>query len=339
LTDIVAEFLAARKDPSLLQVWSNTVLGEPFEPPQEAIESSSLLRRGENYSPQSIPNEVQLLVAGVDVQGDRLEVQIVGYAAFEETWAVLYSVLPGDPAQEQVWQLLDHVLSECYHTDTGRELRVRVTAVDTGGHHQHNVLTYCTARRRNNVFAIKGVAGPRPIWPHRVSRTKNNAQIWMVGVDTAKDTLYGRLRIANPGPGYMHFPVGGAFDAAYFSQLTAEVVRLRYQQGRPYRVWILPSGKRNEALDTAAYALAARTATKIAVITPQTELGLSPPSPEDDVPRAPMPRPSFEEMESEDHPDPNTVHQAYAQSRRQPIRPSGWIHEGGRPHGRWFDRE
>jgi phage terminase large subunit GpA-like protein len=160
----------------------------------------------------------------------------------------------------------------------------------------------------------------------------------MIGVDTAKDTLYGRLRIANPGPGYMHFPVGGAFDAAYFAQLTAEVVRTRYQQGRPYRVWILPSGKRNEALDTAAYALAARTATKVAVITPQIEFGPSPPPPEDDVP-APMPRPSFEQMESEGHHDSNTVHQAYAQSRRQPaIRPSGWIQNGNRPNGRWFER-
>jgi phage terminase large subunit GpA-like protein len=97
LADIVSEFLAARKDPALLQVWENTVLGEPREPPQETIEGSSLLRRGENYGPQSIPDCVQLLTAGVDVQSDRLEVQIVGWAAFEESWAVRYEVLPGDP--------------------------------------------------------------------------------------------------------------------------------------------------------------------------------------------------------------------------------------------------
>ena len=147
LADIVQEFLMSKNDAALLQVWTNTVLGEPFEPAQETVEGSSLLRRGENYGPQSIPDAVQLLTAGVDVQGDRLEVQILGFGAFEETWAVRYEVLPGDPAQRRVWDLLDGVLTESYRTDAGRELRVRVTCVDSGGHHQHQVLSYCRLRR------------------------------------------------------------------------------------------------------------------------------------------------------------------------------------------------
>jgi phage terminase large subunit GpA-like protein len=73
-------------------------------------------------------------------------------------------------------------------------------------------------------------------------------------------TLYARLRFEEVGPGYVHFPTGGRFDAEYFRQLTAEEVSTRYREGRPYRVWTLPPGKRNEALDTMVYALAARTA-------------------------------------------------------------------------------
>src|ERR1700730_5436588 len=106
LADIVSEFLAARKDPALLQVFVNTVLGEPSEPSQESVEGSSLLRRGEVYGQESIPNQVLLLTAGVDVQADRLEVQIVGFGAFEESWMVRYEVLPGDPQQGAVWKLL-----------------------------------------------------------------------------------------------------------------------------------------------------------------------------------------------------------------------------------------
>ena len=263
LADIVREFLMSKSDPSLLQVWTNTVLGEPFEPAQETVEGSSLLRRGENYGPQSIPDAVKLLTAGVDVQGDRIEVQILGFGAFEETWAVRYEVLPGDPAQRQVWDLLDNVLAEPYRTDAGRELRVRVTCVDSGGHHQHQVLSYCGLRRSRGVLAIKGVAGPRPIWPARSSRTRTNAQIFMIGVDTGKDVVYSRLRIPKPGPGYIHFPIGGAFDAEYFAQLTSEAVQTRFKEGRPYRVWVLPDGRRNEALDTTVYALAARHATRV----------------------------------------------------------------------------
>jgi phage terminase large subunit GpA-like protein len=32
-------------------------------------------------------------------------------------------------------------------------------------------------------------------------------------------------------------------------------VQTRYKEGWPYRVWVLPPGKANEALDTAVYAL------------------------------------------------------------------------------------
>jgi phage terminase large subunit GpA-like protein len=36
-------------------------------------------------------------------------------------------------------------------------LRVRVVCVDSGGHHQHQVLTYCRNRGRRGVLPIKGI--------------------------------------------------------------------------------------------------------------------------------------------------------------------------------------
>eukprot|EP01037_Dinobryon_pediforme_P017839 gene17839-18067_t len=84
-----------------------------------------------------------------------------------------------------------------------------------------------------------------------------NDHVFMVGVDSAKDQIYARLRIAEFGPGFIHFPTDDAFDESYFEQLTSEKVVTRFNQGRPYRVWDLPKGKRNEALDTFVYAMAA----------------------------------------------------------------------------------
>lgn len=260
LADVVSEFLAAKKDPALLQVFVNTALGEPFEEAREKVEGNALLSRGENYGPQAMPEAVKFLTAGVDVQGDRLEVQIVGWAAFEESFAIRYEVLPGDPAQPHVWTMLDDVLRAPYHREDGQELRVRATCIDTGGHHAHQVLVYCS--RRRGVLPIKGIAGPKAIFPPRASRTKTNHRVFMVGVDTAKDTLYARLRFAEPGAGFIHFPASEAFNAEYFRQLTSEQVQTRYSEGRPYRVWMLPPGLRNEALDTMVYALAARVATR-----------------------------------------------------------------------------
>jgi phage terminase large subunit GpA-like protein len=77
-----------------MQVWENTVLGKPFEEAAEKIDGSSLVGRGESYTPQSVPAGVLICTAGIDTQADRLEVQVVGWGAFEESWLLAREVLP-----------------------------------------------------------------------------------------------------------------------------------------------------------------------------------------------------------------------------------------------------
>ena len=55
--------------------------------------------------------------------------------------------------------------------------------------------------------------------------------IFVIGVDAAKDAICGRLRITKPGPGYIHFRIGDAFDQKYFEQLTSEQVLTRKREG------------------------------------------------------------------------------------------------------------
>lgn len=73
---------------------------------------------------------VAVLTAGVDVQGDRLEVQIVGWGREEEAWVTDYRVLWGNPSGPRLWSDLDGVLN-----GTRADLPVRAVAVDTRGHH------------------------------------------------------------------------------------------------------------------------------------------------------------------------------------------------------------
>jgi phage terminase large subunit GpA-like protein len=49
---LVEEFLAAKEDPSLLQVWVNTVLGETFEERGERVDASTLASRCKTYPAQ-----------------------------------------------------------------------------------------------------------------------------------------------------------------------------------------------------------------------------------------------------------------------------------------------
>jgi len=273
---IAGEFLRARKDPIQLRTFVNLVLGEEWEEESEKIDSSSLIHRGENYGPRSAPSGIRLVTAGVDVQGDRLEGSIFGFGHREESWALAHEVFRGDPAEPYVWELLDKWLQQRIIRSDGRELRIVACCIDSGGHHANAVFSFTRPRRARRLYAIKGAAGPRPIWPKRESRTSSNQTVFILGVDTAKDAIYGRLRISKQGPGYIHFPVGDAFDQEYFDQLTSEKVVTRKKLGRAYRVWEAMR-ERNEALDCFVYALAARASIPVKLEAAGTIYGEAPP--------------------------------------------------------------
>ena len=335
--NLVREFLGVKKDAVALRTFVNTVWGETWEDTIERVEGHTLLSRCESYGPDSLPEEVKFLTAGVDTQGDRLELQVIGWGQAEESWVVDYEILLGDPAQPKVWQDLDALLLRPYHTENGRELRIKVTCIDMFGHHGNQVQQFCDARRSRLVLPIGGSPGPRPVWPKRASETKTHSRIFVIGVDTAKDVIYGRLKIQRKGPGYIHFPAHDAINQKYFEQLTSEHVITKYRFGRPYRKWELPSGKRNEALDTFVYALAARMSRPI-----RLNDGGAPNEP-------PLPRPQLDEIREIEQAKPNEdVHSMVDEIKPAPqqyARPSikhssleqgGWM--GKRDRG-WFDRD
>lgn len=260
-SDVVTDFLAAKSNPQTLKTWINTSLGETFEEESERFDANTLLTRRENYSPRFLPNNILYLTAGVDTQDNRLEVEIVGWRQEEreappESWGVEYYVLNGDPAQAQVWNELDTLLTSEWRTEDNRLLKVGATCIDAGGHRAAQVYAYCNARRGRHIYAIRGLPGNRPIWVPKASKSKKyQSPVWLVGADAAKDAWYARLRITDVGPGYCHFPV--SYQEFYFAGVTSEQVRTKYVRGHPHREWWLPDGKRNEPLDCRVYALAA----------------------------------------------------------------------------------
>ncbi len=90
---------------------------------------------------------------------------------------------------------------------------------------------------------------------YRGEKIKKGAQLWLLGTDTAKSLIYGRLKVSEPGPGCIHF--SRELESEYFAQLTSERLVTRYVKGRPRLEWVKPAGVRNEALDLEVYALAA----------------------------------------------------------------------------------
>lgn len=257
--EMAVAFLQAKRFPETLQTWINTALGETYEERGEQVESVGLAQRREPYTVASIPQQVLMLTAGVDVQDDRLEVTVVGFGKDEETWVIDHAVLRGDPGSHSLWDDLDGYIARKREIEDGRTLVLEAVAIDSGGHFTQQVYGYCAKRKARRIWAIKGAGGfGRLIWPKSAGRAgKTSAQVFIVGVDTAKDVLYGRMkRITQPGAGYIHFPV--SVDEVYFDQLTAEVLVYRMAQGRRMRSYKpRSSGSRTEALDCLVYAYAA----------------------------------------------------------------------------------
>jgi phage terminase large subunit GpA-like protein len=150
----------------------------------------------------------------------------------------------------------------------------QVVTIDTGGHFTHQVYGYVRERspgRRvdaggqvwvQRFFALKGQdraglpikgKGTAVDVNYRGRLIQRGVQLWMVGVNTAKDWLYARLRHERVGPGYVHIPADVSAD--WCEQMTVES-RVQARTARGIRmVWACPPGKRNEAWDCGVYAL------------------------------------------------------------------------------------
>lgn len=230
--DMAVAFKAASKQPETLQTFINESLGETWVDKGATPEPEGLLARRESYTAASLPAGVLLLTIGTDVQKDRIEVKVLGWGEDEECWRVEHIVLRGDPSRAALWAEHDAILRRRYTTDDGRELVIEAGCVDSGGMYTQHVYAYCHRRTRNRIFAIKGKEGVgRLVWPKQATKTKTRAVVWVIGVDTIKDVVYGRLNaIEKPGPGYMHFDA--STDQEALNQLTSEVVVYKNVRGR-----------------------------------------------------------------------------------------------------------
>lgn len=270
---LVDQWLKAREkskagDHSLLKTFINTSLAQTWEEDGDKIDQHYLSRRAEDYRLRMVPFGCYFLTAGVDVQGDRLEVRVKGYGRGEESWTIDRHIIYGDPAigtdqHGSPWAALDEYLSQPISHESGSALPIQSVAIDSGGHHTQQVYNYTRTRSHRNVFAVKGqsqrgkpiIGKPSDININKRGEKIKGQKLWLVGTDTAKALIYGRMRMIEVGPGYCHYSKDLPPDE--FEQLTAERLVTRYIKGHAVMEFVKPAGRRNEALDCEVYALAA----------------------------------------------------------------------------------
>lgn len=252
--DMATNFLEAKKNPETLKTFLNTALGESWEEQGDSVEYEALLQRRLNYDHTAIPEEVLVIVAGVDTQKDRLEITITGFGRNYEAWVIDHRIFWGDPNAANCWADLDAYLKTRFKTESGRVMPISCACVDSGGHSTNAVYQFTKPRQARRIFAIKGlsVAG-KPIANKPSYVGKNKAVLYGVGTDSAKEAIYARLT-TDIDQTTLHFP--SDVDEEYFKQLTAEKRVAKFVRGRKSLVWkqIRP---RNEALDCLVYCFAA----------------------------------------------------------------------------------
>jgi phage terminase large subunit GpA-like protein len=253
--DMVTAWLEAQDDIQSLQAFINTALGEVWEERGDAFRAEGVLARREVYT-HPCPEEVAVVTAAVDVQGDRLEALWCGWGRGRELWPLRHEVILGDPAEDprvpgSVWQRLGPMLAERWDHGSGDGLLTLGAAAVDSGYLPEEVYAFTAPRYGRRVFAVKGaskdVIGKGLVAKRPSNDSKTGARFFNFRPSTAKDTIFAMLRVQTPGPRFVHIP--DWFTEDHADQLTAEkLVRTTGRDGSVKRRYV-KLRERNEMLD------------------------------------------------------------------------------------------
>lgn len=268
---LAAEWLDSHKNIEERKTYQNTVLGETYKGEGDAPDWKRLYDRRENYRRNLVPAGGVALFAGVDVQKDRIEVEIVAYGPRMESWSVDYRVFPGDTSQldgaKSPYARLDELLGEWFDHEHGGQLQVSMLAIDTG-YNTSVVYQWVSTKAVDRVFGIDGqdhqtmiVGQPKKMQVNtKGKRAGRSVKKWPIGISVVKSELYGWLKQEKPTVesgdilpfGYCHFP---EYGEEYFRGITAEEIVPRLVKGFRRYQWEKVYD-RNEPLDCRVYARA-----------------------------------------------------------------------------------
>jgi phage terminase large subunit GpA-like protein len=254
---LAAEFLAAKSDPSELQVFSNTILGQGWNPPGQEIDEASLAARAEPFDLDRIDPGIVLLTCGVDVSDDKLDAVVCGWSKLNECFVVERGQIWGSPTDPGVWSELDALLAARFPHPYGGELRMAVTVIDSG-FLTDEVYRFCAPRLRRRVFAAKGVSGTRPpfsLTKARASIGERTIRLALIGIDSCKEQIFQRLEHGRS------IRFSDTLTPDFYEELGAERRVVRFTRGQLVRRFEKKTRHlRAEALDCLCYCFSGRAA-------------------------------------------------------------------------------
>ena len=248
-------------------VFVNTKLGECYEAVQgDKPDWEGLYERAEDYPPNKPYKSVAFITAGVDVQADRLEIEIVGWIKGKTSQSLDYRIIVGDTNKDEVWAELTKIINEIWVREDNALLSLKYMAIDTG-YNTEKVYQFTQKHSINRVIPVKGreslqmfYSSPQAIEVVKSGKKLGRVKVWGVGVSMIKSEVYGFLKLqvdhesGEVPNGFCFFPKR---EPSYFRGLTAEEhVLTQNKKGYDIYEW-RKKYKRNEPLDCRVYARAA----------------------------------------------------------------------------------
>lgn len=277
--DMAENFVGAQGDVNKLRAWTNLDLGEVFEF-KGGVPDFELLKalREPDWGRMQPPAGPVVFTMGVDVQGDGLYYEIVGWAENAENWSLDAGFLPGEThvKGEGAWVQLDELAERKIALPAGAAVRLDQVCVDAG-YNTDEVHAFCA--KRPGRLAVFGRAGwTLPVlgrgenirYTHHGKRAGQGSKraeekAYIVGTFGIKASFHGFLRAvlgaaaeeaktgvpAKVQRGRCHF--GRDAQDQWFEQITAEGVVVKLTNGIPRRVWETLPGRPNHWLDCRVY--------------------------------------------------------------------------------------
>lgn len=248
-SELAAKWITVKDDHEQRKTFFNTLLGLLYVSAGEQLDYTKLSARREPYLAE-VPGKVGLLTAFIDVQGDRIEVDVQGWADREEWYHIRLERLYGDPEFDDVWMRARAILEREWKHEGGATMRIAACFVDTG-FKQDVVFRFVKSMPGGRVFASKGADNAKQPLSRSTKANRDGVRVFTVNPTTFKDVLFARLKKVTPGPGYMHYgpEQSTGADDAYFLQYAAEKRLVTYAGNRMAVKYINPARKRNESID------------------------------------------------------------------------------------------
>ena len=266
------------RDKEKYRLFRNTKQGLTFEDSGVQVEYERAVQyRRSGFVAGKVPNDlavrdtgspVLVVIASVDVQNDRLYVDVKGYSDGGATWTLDFFDIPGNTADYNgPWDELDQFIDGKRYTGSdGKAYQIGLTLIDSG-HNAGWVYEY-VKRHAQGIYACKGKDW---IAAGETYQLFSQSSLERIGMERAYHVNTGKLKDKISAalmssfwqsneyqpPWYPNFPEDLRDD--YFKMFEAEKkVEKRDPDTRQFKgyVWRLDFGKPNHAFDTYVYNLA-----------------------------------------------------------------------------------